>query len=220
MQLWTWRGEMQTWSTGFHGLRMVFSLFIHLFDMTANSSTHPLCNDTAYLYPGTVARQKSPPFTGRHAQYIISGWSPETYGQGGWVSEPGPPHTGLLLPAALPCSGEFIYICIYHPIKALSLSRWQYPPTGTDLQERRVWWKYWEKKHHGSPLFNETIFWEQSIKRARHLSDRWVSKNFSVSTRKAKSTLILNRNCDSHVEINLWQSAEEAVEGMKSLMRL
>lgn len=73
MQLWTWRGEMQTQSTGFHGLRMVFSLFIHLFDMTANSSTHPLCNDTAYLYPGTVARQKSPPFTGRHAQYINHG---------------------------------------------------------------------------------------------------------------------------------------------------
>lgn len=43
--------------------------------------------------------------------------------------EPGPPHTGLLFRAALPCSGEFIYIRIYHPIQALSKSRLQYPVT-------------------------------------------------------------------------------------------
>jgi len=48
-------------------------------------------------------------------------WSPESCGHAGRVSAgalsgPGPPHTGVLFRAALPCSGEFIYICIYHPI--------------------------------------------------------------------------------------------------------
>lgn len=74
MELWAWCGEIQTQSTGFHGQGMVCSLFIHLFDVTADSSTHPPCNDTGYLYPGTVARQKSPPFTGRHA-HVQQPWS-------------------------------------------------------------------------------------------------------------------------------------------------
>lgn len=55
---------------------MVCSLFMHLFDMTANSFTHQLIhsNNTAYLYPGTATRQKSPPFTGRH-MHVHQPWS-------------------------------------------------------------------------------------------------------------------------------------------------
>lgn len=189
MQLWAWCDEIQTQSTGFHGQGMVYSLFIHLFDMTANSSTHPLCNGTAYLYPGTVARQKSPPFTGRHTPvhqlWSLAGPQRPMGSVRAWTTT----HRAPLTCCSALLRGVYLQLYLsphQSPIFIkMTISSYRDRLAG----EESVMKILREGSHHGSPLFNERIFWEQSIKMARHLSDRWVSENFSVSTRKSKKHL-------------------------------
>lgn len=121
---------------------------------------------------------------------LLQGGTPSTPATGGpqgpvgkqepcqWVLQVGldPPPPGLLFHAALPCSGEFIYTCIYHPITGPILIKTAISCNKGEACRRGECDQNIARRNITAHLFfNERIDWEQSLKRARHLSNRCIS---------------------------------------------
>lgn len=121
MQLWAWCGEIQTQSTGFHGqgwfapssCTSLIWLQTHSLTNSSTLITQLIFIQVLWQDKKALLSQVDTCMCTSHALWLV----PRDLWASRSVSEPGPPHTGLLLPAALPCSREFIHICIYHPIK-------------------------------------------------------------------------------------------------------